>query len=187
MQTPPPVPRNAEPGAPLPPPLRAYAPDFARRLALVLRALAAVIARRLLGHPRLAGFIVPLWRHLARTAARAQNLARILAAGRLPRTRRPHASGPSGRPLFPASPQLLLAALGHEGATHIAQLRSLLAEARAAELLALVPRAGRLLRPLGRLLALPLPPPPAPAVASPPPPRPALGPQPVPALAANPA
>jgi hypothetical protein len=159
------------PTASLPPPLQAFAPVFAARLGAILAALARVIARRLLGHPKLAGFIVPLWRHLSRTIRRAENLARLLAAGCLPRPRPPHPSGPSGRCVFPANPRVLIAALGHEGATHIAQLHALLSAAPAVRLLAAVPAAANLLRTLGHLFGLPVPPRPQPETApSPPPP-----------------
>jgi hypothetical protein len=140
--------------APLLAPVQAFAPDFARRLGLILAGLAALIARRFLREPRLAALIIPLWTRLNRAARRFARLMAGLAAGRLPPPRRPHPGGPRGARVFPGGRLWLVRALGHEAAGYLAQLESLLAEPAAAGLLAEVPAARRIVFPLGRLLGL---------------------------------
>jgi len=149
--------------APLPAPVQAFAPDFARRLGFILATLAALIARRFLRQPRFAALIVPLWRRLNRAARRFERLMVGLAAGRLPKPRASGApsSGSPGRgglhrsaDTLPTGRGWLVAALGHEAAACATQLQALLAEPSAAELLALVPTAQRILRPLTRMLAI---------------------------------
>ena len=138
-----------------PPPIQAYAPDFARRLGLILAALAALIARRFPLSPRLVPLIVPLWTRLTHAVRRAERLMALLAAGRLPKPRRAHPGGPRGARALPTGRLWLIAALGHEGAGYAAQLENLLAEPAAAALLAAIPAARRLVHPIGRLLGLP--------------------------------
>ncbi len=148
--------------ASLPLPVQAYAPDFARRLGLILAALAALVARRFPLSPRLVPLIVPLWTRLTRTARRAERLMALLAAGRAPKPRRPGApisaspnsGGPRGARVLPIGRLWLIAALGHEAAAYAAQLENLLAEPAAAALLAEIPAARRLVHPIGRLLGL---------------------------------
>jgi hypothetical protein len=136
-------------------PVQAYAPDFARRFGLILTALSALIARRFPLSPRLISLVVPLWRRLNRAVRRCQRLMALLAAGHLPRPRRPHPGGPRGARLLPTGRLWLIAALGHEGAALASQLQSLLAEPAAVALLAEIPAARRLVQPIGRLLGLP--------------------------------
>ncbi len=103
-----------------------------------------------------------------------------LAAGRLPRPRHsgasPSTSPGSGVPhaiALPAGRYWLIRALGPEAAACATQLEALLAEPAAAELLARVPAAGRILRPLTHLLAIGASAPrqrPARAASTPPPP-----------------
>ena len=143
------------PAAPLPDPLAALAADFSRRFGLILAALAALVARRLLREPHLSTLIVPLWTRLNRAARRCERLMARLAAGRLPQPRRPGRGGPH-RPgdTLPRGRGWLVRALGHEAAAYAAQLESLLAEPGAAELLALAPSAGRIVRPIARMLGV---------------------------------
>jgi hypothetical protein len=140
---------------PTPAPVQAFAPDFARRLGLILTTLTALIARRFLRHPRFAALIVPLWRRLNRAARRFERLMARLAAGTL---RKPHRSGPGGphrgADVLPTGRGWLVRALGPEAAACATQLETLLAEPAAAELLALAPTARRILRPLARMLAI---------------------------------
>ncbi len=140
---------------PTPIPVQAFAPDFARRLRLILTTLAALIARRFLREPRLAALIVPLWSRLQRAARRFERLMVGLAAGHLPK---PRASGPGGphrsAGQLPTGRGWLVRALGPEAAACATQLQALLAEPAAAELLALAPTARRILRPLARMLAI---------------------------------
>jgi hypothetical protein len=140
---------------PTPPPVQAFAPDFSRRVRLILTTLAALIARRFLREPRLAALIVPLWSRLQRAARRFERLMLGLAAGRLPKPRR---SGPTGphrsAGALPTGRGWLVRALGPEAAACATQLETLLAEPAAAELLALAPTARRILRPIARMLAI---------------------------------
>jgi hypothetical protein len=83
-----------------------------------------------------------------------------LAAGRLPRHRRgphtggaPHPENLQRNPL-PLDYGWLLIALGWEAAGCGAQLEHILVEPAAAEILALIPAAERILRPLRRMLGL---------------------------------
>ena len=151
-------------------------PTLAPRLGVILRNLAALIARGFLRDPRRVVFIIPLWRHLTRAAFRLETLLARLAAGPLPppRPRTPHPGGPHRKPGFPTGRAWLIRALGAEAAACASQLQSLLAEPEAAALLA-NPAARRTLAPIRRMLGL-VPPRPRPRrVSTPaaPPPRPA--------------
>jgi hypothetical protein len=141
--------------APTPFPVSAFAPDFARRLGLILTTLAALIARHFLREPALAALIVPLWRRLNRATRRFERLMVRLAAGRLPK---PHRSGPGGphrsAGALPKGRGWLVRALGPEAAACAMQLETLLAEPAAAELVVVAPTARRILRPIARMLAI---------------------------------
>ena len=158
------------------------APDFARRLAVILAGLAALIARRFLSDPFRAPLILPLWTHLTRAARRLNGAFARLAAG-FPSCRRaakPRASGPHRRPAFPTRRGWLAAALGPEAAAYASQIAAVLAEPTAADALARSLAARRTLAPIRRMLGLVAPrprrpgvrpqPPPAPVVARPTPP-----------------
>jgi hypothetical protein len=141
----------------IPAPVSAYAPEFARRLGLILRALAEIIARRLLRDPRFVALIVPLCGRINRAVCRCERLMAGLAAGRLPKPRlarpgRAGRSGPRKPDPLPRGRGWLIRVLGHEAAGCASQLQALLAEPEAAELLALVPAAAGIIRPLGRML-----------------------------------
>jgi hypothetical protein len=137
----------------IPAPVSAYALEFARRLGIILRMLAAIVARRLAREPRFIALVVPLWRRINRAAIRFERLMAGLAAGRLPKPGRSGHSGPrQPNPLLPCGRGWLVRVLGHEAAGCASQLQALLAEPEAAELLALVPAAAGIIRPLGRML-----------------------------------
>jgi len=141
--------------APTPAPVQAFAPDFSRRLRLILTTLAALIARRFLREPRLAALIVPLWSRLNRAARRFERLMVGLAAGRLPKPRSSGRGGPHRSvAAFPTGRGWLVRALGPEAAACATQLQTLLAEPAAAELLVVAPTARRILRPIARMLAI---------------------------------
>ena len=141
---------------PLPAPVQAFAPDFARRLGLILATLAALIARRFLREPKFSALIVPLWTRLNHAARRFERLMARLAAGTPAKPHRPGRTGGSHRSatVLPTGRGWLVAALGSEAAACATQLQALLAEPAAAELLALAPTARRIIRPLTRLLAI---------------------------------
>ena len=149
--------------APLPAPVQASAPDLARRVGIILAALLALIALRCRREPHLAVLLTQLWNHLNRAAQRFERLMARLAAGRLPVPRLPGAptsaspkpGGPCGAHTLPTGRLWLIRLLGHEAAAYAFQLRTLLAEAAAVDLLAAVPAARRIVLPLGRLLGVP--------------------------------
>ena len=151
-------------------------PNPAASLGVILRSLAALVARRFLNHPRHVVFIIPLWRHLTRAACRLETLLARLAAGPLPppRPRTPHQGGARRKPEFPTGRAWLIRALGPEAAVHAAQLEALLARPEAAADLLANPTAARILAPIRRMLGQ-VPPrqrkprPPAPKAPLPPP------------------
>jgi hypothetical protein len=148
--------------APLPAPVQASAPDLARRVAIILTALLALIALRCRREPRLAVVLTQLWTYLNRAAQRFERLMARLAAGELQKPRQsdapssasPHPGGPHSKPALPTGRAWLIRVLGHEAAAYAYQLQTLLAEAAAAALLAEVPTAQRILRPITRMLAI---------------------------------
>jgi hypothetical protein len=160
------------------------APDFARRLAVILLSLAALIARRFLRDPFRAPLILPLWTRLTRAARRLNSAFASLAAGLPPRPRaaKPSASGPHRRPAFPTRRGWLAAALGPEAAAYATQIESLLAEPAAADALARSLAARRTLAPIRRMLGLvpPRPRRPRARVRPQPPPAPVAAPRPSP-------
>ncbi len=135
---------------------------------VILRTLAALIARRFLNHPLHAALIIPLWRHLTHAAGRLDRLCARLAAGPLPppRPRARNHSGPRRRSPFPTARAWLIRALGAEAAACAAQLQALLADPAAADLLACT-AARRTLAPIRRMLGLPPAHPPRPITPTP--------------------
>ena len=154
--------------ATLPAPDFANASDFSRRFGVILRALIDVIARRFLRQPHLAPLIVPLCGRLMRSQGRLQRLLARVAAGELPRPRAPRPSragqpgGPPPASVWPRGKGWLVCTLGWEAAGHASQLRALLAEPEVKALLAQLPQAGRIIRPILHLLTPPEPRPPPP-------------------------
>jgi hypothetical protein len=156
---------------PLPAELRAAIPDITLRLAAILAALAALVARAFLRHPVHAVHIVPLWNYIGRTARRFTRTLDNLAAGRL----RPHVPRPRRTPSraraplgFPTTRNWLLAELRHEAAGYGLQLTHLLEQPESQAILAAAPQAARVLRPLCRMLGFtpaPIQPPPRPPAA----------------------
>ena len=135
-------------------PVQAFAPDLARRFGLIIACLVALVARRFLREPRLIALIIPLCTRLKRAAHRFERLMVGLAAGTPSRPH--HQSGPGGphRSVLPTGRGWLIRVLGYEAAGYASQLQALLAEPAAVELLAAAPTAGRILRPLSRMLAI---------------------------------
>ena len=128
---------------------------IASRLGVILRGLAALIARRFLKNPIHAALTIPLWRHLTRAALRLDRIIARLAAGPLPppKPRTPHKGGAHRKSDYPTTHAWLIRALGAEAAAYAAQLEALLAEPQAAVLLA-TPAARRTLAPIRRMLGL---------------------------------
>ncbi len=149
--------------APFPPALlaaelRATAPGLARRLAPILFALAALIARAFLRDPRRVGLIRPLWSRLTRAAGRFERLMARLAAGTRPRQHKANGHSGPAPTSFPSRHAWLIhdirPDLRHEAAICAAQLQALLSEPQNAALLAAAPTAAGILRPLCRMLGI---------------------------------
>ena len=153
---------------------------------VILRNLAALIARRFLHDPFHAALIIPLWQHLTRAAQRLDRLFARLAAGPLPsrKSRANNHSGPRRKSPFPTAHAWLIRVLGFEAAAYASQLVALLADPAAADLLENT-AARRTLAPIRRMLGLPpaprpvipaaasvAPPPSAPSRKAPPRPQP---------------
>ena len=126
-------------------------PNLAQGFGVILRNLAALIARRFLHDPLHAALTIPLWQHLTRAALRLDRLA----AGPIPppRPRASNHSGPRPRSPFPTPNAWLGRLLGTEAAAYAAQLESLLADPAAADLLAST-AVRRTLAPIRRMLGL---------------------------------
>ena len=140
-------------------PSRTYAPDLARGVWFIVVKLCLLIGREA-GKPHLFRLWLPLCRRLCRIARRFRMLMECLA-GHPPRCRRgPHTGGaPHPENLLlcvrvPASNGGLLIDLGWEAADLGWHLEQILAEPRAAEILAKVPAAARILWPLRNMFGL---------------------------------
>ena len=141
--------------APLPAPVQAFAPDFAGRFGRILALLAKLVAAGFLRNPRLVLLIIPLCARLNRLRQRCERLMAHLAAGHLPKPRKPGRSGPhpSG-PALPTRRAWLVRELGSEAACYGSQMQALLAEPAAVELLLHAPAARRIVNPILRMLGL---------------------------------
>jgi hypothetical protein len=134
-----------------------FAPGFAHPLSRILQALREVIASRAGLDRRLAPLVLLLWPYLNRLATRLEALARRLDNGRAaairPRATTPRAGSAQPRP--PALPRgfAWLTTLIRETAPFRGQVQHLLANPEWAALL-VDPRAGRILRPLCRMLGI---------------------------------
>ncbi len=132
------------------------APELARRFAVIMAGLGALIARRFLKMPHLAGFTLLLWGRLNR-AVRRLHRALTQKPGKLRAKRAPvvradvvrvrSMSLPSGR-------GWIVRELGWEAATYMGQLEALLAEIGTRATLAAAPGAARILRPICRMLGV---------------------------------
>ena len=143
----------------IPHPAAAFAPEFARRLGLIFRALADIVAHHLLRQPNYVAMIVPLCGRINRATQRIERLMADLAAGRLPKPSRPRPSragrgdgGPHKPDPLPRERGWLISVIGYQAAGCSSQLQALLADPEAAALLALLPGIGRLIRPIGRMV-----------------------------------
>ena len=131
------------------------APELVQRLGWIVAGVAALVARRFLREPKYFALIIPLWGWLGRSGrrfgrVRAEARPRVEAVRRVRGVATPRATGvrlPSGR-------GWLVRALGWEAAGYGSQLAALLAEPELQALLTTVPAAGRILRPLCRMLGV---------------------------------
>lgn len=140
----------------VPPPALAAVPELARRFGVILAAMLVVVARRFVREPRLILLNVPVWRWLSRAIwrfARALTrpvVVRASRAGRIMGARTP-------RQPLPGARGWLLRELGWEIAVYRSQLEDLLAEPDMRAALVVMPGAGRVLRPLCRMLGVDVP------------------------------
>ncbi len=138
----------------------AASPALADRFAHLVEGLRRVLAARGAGTWLAVPLMLLLWSRLRRTAERFARLAAKVHAGTLPPPRR------RLRSPRPARPQTLRLPRGFawlvrrlpQAAAAASQLQHLLADPAMADLLAAAPQAGRLLRPLCRMLGVRPPP-----------------------------
>jgi hypothetical protein len=152
-------------------------PAPADRFALLIEGLCRALAARSAGGALAGSLIILIWGRLSRMAVRFSRLAARCHAGRLPPRpvrRRPARSGPP--PARLPKNFAWLVRLVPQAAAGASQLQHLLATPELAALVAAAPQAGRILRPLCRMLGVRPPPGPldhAPRTGAPPPPCPA--------------
>jgi len=134
--------------------------EIARRIDLIFAALLTLIPH----HARLLGALtLPLWTRLSRARQRLARLLARLAAGTPPRPpgtapRHPSARVPAPGAALGRRHGWVVATLGYQAASLAAQLDHLLRQPGAAATLAASPGCARTLRPLCRMLGIPLPP-----------------------------
>ena len=132
---------------------------------LLLSGLQAAIAARAARDRRLTVLLVALWGRIARMGTRLERLVALWRAGSLPAPRAPRlvrgacaGGAATDRVAYPTAPGWLVHRLGHEGVAYGLQLRHLLTDEECAAFLAACSQAGRVLRPLLRMLSIdPLP------------------------------
>ena len=131
----------------------------------ILSDLKAAIAARAARDRALTVLLLAVWGRINRMGLRLERLIALWRAGMLPEPQAPRAEPAerkagiqAARPDYPTAPAWLVGALGHEAVAYGLQLQHLLTETECLEFLAAVPRAGRILRPLLRMLGVdPLP------------------------------
>ena len=132
------------------------APELARRFAVIMAGLGALVARRFLRMPHLVGLTVLLWGRLNRAVRRfhralTQKPGKVRAV--VVRADRTYVA--RDRPLtLPRGRGWIVRELGWEAAAYMAQLEALLAEVESQAALAKAPHAARVLRPICRMLGV---------------------------------
>ena len=138
------------------------APETVRRLALIVAGLAALIARRFLRDPKFGALVGPLWSWLNRSVQRFGRVRSVAVPARPLAVRRPVVAVERPVPVrvvrvrLPGGRGWLVKALGWEAAGYGSQLQTLLDDPEMVALLAALPAVGRVLRPLGRMLGVPV-------------------------------
>ena len=119
-----------------------------------LQAAIAVVAAR---ERHLTVLLVAVWGRIARMRLRLERLIALWRAGMLPPPRKSRAgearTSIRQKSVFPTSPAWLVVTVREAGAFG-SQLEHLLSQAECVEFLAAVPQAGRILRPLCRMLGV---------------------------------
>jgi len=123
----------------------------------ILTDLQAVIAAGAARDRRLTVLLVAVWGRVARMRSRLERLVALWRAGKLPKARlrqvgRARAAGVVPQLRFPTIPGWLRHRLGHDVSAYASQLQHVLTGAECVAFLAAVPEAGRILRPLLRML-----------------------------------
>ena len=135
----------------------------------ILAGLLVVIGIVATKEPARDPFLARIYHHLNRTIQRFEKLVAHWRAGTLPKPGKPRPGRPShprATPRFPTGYAWLIRSVDHYNFRgHASQLQHFLAAPECIQFLAEVPRAGRILRPLARALALQMP-------GDPPPPMP---------------
>ena len=132
------------------------APDLARRFAMIMAGLGALIARRFVKMPHLAGFTLLLWGRLNRAVRRFYRALKLPPApARAARRQADRTDDARARPVaLPSGRGWIVRELGWEAAAYMAQLEALLAEFATRTVLADAPAAVRILRPICRMLGV---------------------------------
>jgi hypothetical protein len=132
------------------------APALARRFAMIMAGLGALIARRFLKMPRLSGFTVHLWTYLNRAVRRFHRaLTQKPRKARAARVRADRSDVVRVRPVaLPSGRGWIVRELGWEAAAFMGALEKLLAEVETQAALAGAPGTGRVLRPICRMLGV---------------------------------
>ena len=172
-------------------PLPAPAPSLSQRLTLVVQALRAAIAAHAARDRATVAVAWLVWPYLNRLAQRFAALAARVQAGKVavaPRATRPRAAPETPRSRPPGLPQgfAWLARLAPSILPLRSQVCHLLGDPELAALLAVAPGAGRILRPLCRMLGIEAGPGFPPALFQRPDPQPSPDPLPSPAPAPEP-
>ena len=128
--------------------------NFSSLLSELQAAIAVVAARE----RALTVLLVAVWGRIGRMRARLERLIALWRAGKVPLARKSRAGEVRAArvravEIIPRTPAWLLVAV-REAASARAQLEHLLSDAECVEFLAAVPQAGRILRPLCRLLGI---------------------------------
>ncbi len=136
------------------------APGLVQSFALIIAGLCRTTASRIAVDRAAGPFLVRAFTRLHRLAARFALLVARVQAGKLrPQPSRPAAGAirtPRRKPRLPESSAWLLR-LVPGTAVYAGQVQTLLADPETTALLEAAPQAGRILRPLCRMLAIPLP------------------------------
>ncbi|MBC7635350.1 MAG: hypothetical protein H7251_07090 [Acetobacteraceae bacterium] len=132
------------------------APELARRFAVIMAGLGALIARRFLKMPHLAGFTLLLWGRLNRAVRRFYRALTLPPApARAVRRQADRADDARARPVtLPSGRGWIVRELGWAAAAYMSQLEALLAEVATRAVLADAPGAVRILRPICRMLGV---------------------------------
>jgi hypothetical protein len=131
------------------------APELARRFAMIMAGLGALIARRFLKMPHLTRFTVQLWTYLNRAVRRFHRALTWTTKLRASRVRGDRADMARERlPALPSGRGWLVRELGWEAAAYLGAMETLLAEVATRAKLRGSPEAARVLRPICRMLGV---------------------------------